>query len=360
MDRRSFIATTSRASLAAGALAAGGVLGAGGALAAGEAVAATSAETGAGAQAARSGGGRTVRFNIISDIQGDLTDLGAALDDLRRVNPDSAGLGIAGEITPRGYDFEYAAVRRTLERHPHPRNVAWAIGNHEFYVPKYRDPNTLSEATWPNGTTEDSLFRGFYNFAGRGTVHAETSFGGVPVLSLGTERYSHYHDAKLWDEVWISDAQFTWLEDRLAYWARRRRPVMVLTHHPLPDTVSGTRNKLYTGDYLQPDRLLSILGRHKDVFVFSGHTHWDLKLSDWVVRRVVPGTGNLEGFTVVNTSAVQAGFRDDGKGGEVAVAGAYNQGLQVEVGPDAVVIKARDFTTRAWLKQLTVPLHHGR
>ncbi|MCX5107578.1 DUF4073 domain-containing protein [Streptomyces sp. NBC_00378] len=341
MDRRSFMATTGTASLVGGALAAGAGL------------AAPAAE----AAPYRPGKGRTVRFNIISDIQGDLTDFGKALDDLHRVNPDSAGLGIAGDITPRGYDFEYAAVRQTLERHPHPKNVAWAIGNHEFYVPKYSDPNTLAQATWPNGTTEDSLFRSFYNFAGRNKVYSETSFGGVPVLSLGTERYSHYHDAKLWDEVWISDEQFAWLEDRLAYWARRRRPVMVLTHHPLPNTVSGTHNKLYLNDYLQPDRLLSILGRHKDVFLFSGHTHWDLNLSDWVVRRVVPGTGNLEGFTVVNTAAVQVGWMDDGKGGEVSLGDAFNQGLQVEVGPHSVVIKARDFTTGTWLKQLTVPLH---
>lgn len=341
MDRRSFMATTGTASLVGGALATGAGL------------AAPAAE----AAPYRPGKGRTVRFNIISDIQGDLTDFGKALDDLHRVNPDSAGLGIAGDITPRGYDFEYAAVRQTLERHPHPKNVAWAIGNHEFYVPKYSDPNTLAQATWPNGTTEDSLFRSFYNFAGRNKVYSETSFGGVPVLSLGTERYSHYHDAKLWDEVWISDEQFAWLEDRLAYWARRRRPVMVLTHHPLPNTVSGTHNKLYLNDYLQPDRLLSILGRHKDVFLFSGHTHWDLNLSDWVVRRVVPGTGNLEGFTVVNTAAVQVGWMDDGKGGEVSLGDAFNQGLQVEVGPHSVVIKARDFTTGTWLKQLTVPLH---
>ncbi|WP_327241622.1 hypothetical protein [Streptomyces sp. NBC_01320] len=48
---------------------------------------------------------------------------------------------------------------------------------------------------------------------------------------------------------------------------------------------------------------------------------------------------------------------DKGKGGEVSLGGAFNQGLQVEVGPRAVVIKARDFTTGTWLKQLTVPLH---
>ncbi|WP_246257302.1 metallophosphoesterase family protein [Amycolatopsis anabasis] len=301
--------------------------------------------------------GPVVRFNVLSDIQGDLADFGRALDDLHAINPGSAGLGIAGDITPRGYDFEYAQVRATLDQHPHPREVAWAIGNHEFYVPKWRDPDTLAQETWPNGTTEDSLFRSFFHFAGRNTVYTETSFGGIPVLCLGTERYAKYHDPKLWDEVWISDQQFTWLEQRLKFWASWRKPVMVLTHHPLPNTVSGTHNKLYLSDYLQPDRLLSILGRYPDVFLFSGHTHWDLTLSDWVVRRVVPGTGNLEGFTVVNTAAVQVGWRDDGKGGEVSLGGAFNQGLQVEVSRRTVVIKARDFTTGTWLKQITVPLH---
>ncbi|MEV0056766.1 DUF4073 domain-containing protein [Saccharopolyspora shandongensis] len=303
--------------------------------------------------------GNKVRFNIISDIQGDLGDFGKALDDLALINPDSAGLGIAGDITPRGYDFEYAAVQSTLDKHAHPKEVAWAIGNHEFYVPKWRDPDTLAQETWPNGTTEDSLFRSFFNFAGRNTIFAEHSFGGIPVLSIGTERYSHYHDPKLWDEVWISDDQFTWLEQRLDHWAQWRKPVMVLTHHPLPNTVSGTHNKLYLNDYLQSDRLLGILGRHRDVFLFSGHTHWNLELSDWVVRRVVPGTANLEGFTVVNTGAIQVGWQDDGKGGEVSLGGAFNQGLQVEVDARNVVIKARDFTTGTWLKQITIPLHNG-
>ncbi|CAM5375713.1 hypothetical protein SCALM49S_01247 [Streptomyces californicus] len=37
--------------------------------------------------------------------------------------------------------------------------------------------------------------------------------------------------------------------------------------------------------------------------------------------------------------------------------GSFNQGLQIEVSPRTVVIKARDFSRGAWLKQLTVPLH---
>ncbi|MEU8529344.1 MULTISPECIES: metallophosphoesterase family protein [Streptomyces] len=309
------------------------------------------------APAAGPAAGRPVTaFNVISDIQGDLGDLGVALKDMAVTNPRSAGIAIAGDITPRGYDAEYAAVKAEFGRHSHPETVAWAIGNHEFYVPKWSSPTTLSQATWPNGTTEDSLFRSFYNFAGRNKVYAEHSFGGIPVLSIGTEKYMHYHDPTLWDEVWLSDEQFAWLEDRLAHWARLRRPVMVITHHPLPNTVSGTRNKLYMRDYLQAERLLGILGRHRDVFLFSGHTHWDLGLSDWYARRVVPGTANLDGFSVINTGAVQTGYTDNGQGGEASVPGTFNQGLQVEVFRHSVVIKARDFAAGTWLKQITVPL----
>ncbi|MFF1797665.1 metallophosphoesterase family protein [Kitasatospora sp. NPDC058263] len=308
------------------------------------------------AAARPSAGGPVSTFNVISDIQGDLGDLGVALRDMRSTNPASSGLAVAGDITPRGYDAEYAAVRAEFARTSHPATVAWAIGNHEFYVPKWRDPATLDQAAWPNGTTEDSLFRSFYTFAGRSTVFSEHVFGGIPVLTLGTERYMHFHDPKLWDEVWLSDTQFTWLEQRLTHWAQRRRPVMVITHHPLPNTVSGSRNNLYLHDYLQADRLLGLLGRHRDVFVFCGHTHWDLGLSDWYVRRVVPGTANLDGFSVVNTGAVQTGYTDNGQGGESAVPGTFNQGLQVEVHNDRVVLKARDFATHTWLKQITVPL----
>ncbi|MCM1013738.1 MULTISPECIES: DUF4073 domain-containing protein [unclassified Brevibacterium] len=302
------------------------------------------------------GQGNSTTFNVISDIQGDLNDLGVALDDMATTNPGSAGLAIAGDITPRGYDFEYADVQKRMDKHSHPDTVAWAIGNHEFYVPKYKDPNTLSQDTWPNGVVEDSLFKSFYNFAGRNSIFEEFSFGGIPVLAIGTERYMRYHDEKLWDEVWMSDAQFNWLDDRLKYWNQRSKPIMIITHHPLPNTVSGTRNSLYLSDYLQSDRLLDVLGPYRNVFLFSGHTHWDLDLSDWYTRRVVASSGNLQGFNVFNTGAIETGYTDNGKGGEQTVAGGFNQGLQVEVTNKTVTVRARDFGKKAWLKEITVPL----
>jgi len=297
-------------------------------------------------------------FSVISDIQGDLHDFAMALQDIETTNPRSrsAGLVINGDITPRGYDFEYTDVRKVLDSNPHPRNAHWVIGNHEFYVPKWLNPTTLRQETWPNGCKEETLYRNFYDFTGRKKVYTEVDLGGVPGLLLGTEKYMHYHDSKLWDEVWLSDEQFAWLESRLAYYARRRKPVMVFSHHPLPNTVSGTRNALYKADYLQADRLLNILGRYKNVFFFSGHTHWDLNLSDWAVRRVVPGTGNPEGFMTVNTGAIQTLWEDDGHGGERALDGLEASGLQVEVSGDSILLRARDYRRRQWIKELHVPL----
>ncbi|MDP5227780.1 MULTISPECIES: DUF4073 domain-containing protein [Arthrobacter] len=297
-------------------------------------------------------------FSVISDIQGDLHDFGMALQDIETTNPAvrSSGLVINGDITPRGYDFEYRDVQKVLDANPHARNAHWVIGNHEFYIPKWATPSTLQQATWPNGCSEETLFNNFYRFTGRDKVYTEVDLGGVPALILGTEKYMHYHDTKLWDEVWMSDAQFAWLESRLAFWTARKKPVMVFCHHPLPNTVSGTRNALYKADYLQPDRLLGLFGQYKNVFFFSGHTHWDLNLSDWAVRRVVHGTGNDEGFMTVNTGAIQTLWEDDGHGGERALDPLEASGLQVEVFKDSVLLRARDYRRKQWIKELHVPL----
>ncbi|MDQ8701332.1 DUF4073 domain-containing protein [Streptomyces sp. LHD-70] len=59
----------------------------------------------------------------------------------------------------------------------------------------------------------------------------------------------------------------------------------------------------------------------------------------------------------VLTSSSRGWRTDNGTGGEVTVPGAFNQGLQVEVYRDKVVVRARDFGRSAWIKQITVPLH---
>ena len=85
------------------------------------AVATPAQATGQGHGSNRPSGKATV-FTVISDIQGDLGDFELALKDIESTNPESqsAGLVVNGDITPRGYDFEYDAVRKVLDANPTP------------------------------------------------------------------------------------------------------------------------------------------------------------------------------------------------------------------------------------------------
>ncbi|MFP3513810.1 DUF4073 domain-containing protein, partial [Peribacillus sp. SIMBA_075] len=87
-------------------------------------------------------------------------------------------------------------VQDVLDKNPHPENVWYSIGNHEFYVPKWKNPQTLAQSTWPNGTTEEELFDNFYQFSGEDKVYHQKEINGYPLLFLGTEKYMKYHDPK--------------------------------------------------------------------------------------------------------------------------------------------------------------------
>ncbi|MGW1667074.1 hypothetical protein ACWCQO_39100, partial [Streptomyces microflavus] len=64
-----------------------------------------------------------VSFNVVSDVQGDLTDFGRALDQMKVTNPNSGALVVNGDITPRGYKSEYDQVKQVLNTRPHPANT---------------------------------------------------------------------------------------------------------------------------------------------------------------------------------------------------------------------------------------------
>ena len=304
----------------------------------------------------------TMTFDVISDIQGDLRDFGHVLQDINKENPKSEALIINGDITPRGYDFEYQAVQDVLDKNPHPENVWYSIGNHEFYVPKWKNPQTLAQSTWPNGTTEEELFDSFYQFSGEDKVYHQKEINGYPLLFLGTEKYMKYHDPKLWDEVYMSDDQLDWLKENLEHYSKqdKNKPIFVFSHHVLPDSVSGSRQNPYLNDYLNVDKLLDILKDYPQVVFFTSHTHWDLNLPDWAGKKKVEG-GDKRGFTVVNTGGIETGWMSAGPDGGEKVApdgGAFKQGLRLQVYGDDVVIQAYDYQHDKIIKKLGI--HNGK
>ncbi|WP_289136969.1 DUF4073 domain-containing protein [uncultured Brevibacillus sp.] len=304
----------------------------------------------------------TMTFDVISDIQGDLRDFGHVLQDINKENPKSKALIINGDITPRGYDFEYQAVQDVLDKNPHPENVWYSIGNHEFYVPKWKNPQTLAQSSWPNGTTEEELFDNFYQFSGEDKVYHQKEINGYPLLFLGTEKYMKYHDPKLWDEVYMSDEQLDWLKENLEHYSKqdKNKPIFVFSHHVLPDSVSGSRQNPYLNDYLNVDKLLDILKDYPQVVFFTSHTHWDLNLPDWAGKKKVEG-GDKRGFTVVNTGGIETGWMSAGPDGGEKVApdgGAFKQGLRLQVYGDDVVIQAYDYQHDKVIKELGI--HNGK
>ena len=120
-------------------------------------------------------------FNVISDIQGDLGDFDHVLKDMNKVTPLSRALIMNGDITPTGQQSQYDDVKRVLNKNKHPENVWSTVGNHEFYAGKWTADGKLSQSTWPNGVTEETLFNRYLKFSGQEKVYHK-KLDGYPLL----------------------------------------------------------------------------------------------------------------------------------------------------------------------------------
>ena len=125
-----------------------------------------------------------------------------------------------GDITPTGQQSQYDDVKRVLNKNKHPENVWSTVGNHEFYAGKWTADGKLSQSTWPNGVTEETLFGRYYNLVDK-KRYIIKRIRRLSVSILGTEKYMKYHDSKMWDEVYMSDEQLGWLKQNLEEYSQK-------------------------------------------------------------------------------------------------------------------------------------------
>ncbi len=249
----------------------------------------------------------TLVFRVLSDTHVTKTNTADFANALRDFNSlgGAAALFIDGDAVDTAAPANYAALRATIAANTKTPTYL-AIGNHEFHG-RYKSSTDL----WM-----------FLAAAGRPTVYAEQTLKGYPFLILGGEK-----DLNGWTAS-VGTAQLNWLDRRLAALATRTRPTFVLLHQPPQDTDQATA-------------LNRILAAHPGVVVFWGHYHMDL------VRNTPGVFNNAAGYYMVHCASTHY------LGGDYTRA----EGVQVEVYPDHVLVRGRDFIAHAWIPtfQKTIP-----
>ncbi|GMA48786.1 hypothetical protein GCM10025857_01430 [Alicyclobacillus contaminans] len=291
-----------------------------------------------------------VTFSVISDIhvRAGKNDAGkpyvdhkaaarfaAALRDLQRVDPNQQALVINGDLTVTGMQSDYDYMNRILRDNPHPKNVLFAIGNHEFYA-AFRDARGRQHRrSFPNGETETACIQRFLHNTGMSNVYFERWIAGYPFIVLGSEQ-SRITRRSIGDQAYLSNAQLTWLQNALNA-SGGHRPVFVFLHQPLPQTVAGS-----TGNAIvHAERLQAILRKHPEVVFFSGHSHRTF--------RNEPRTIFRDGFTMLNTSSVRNPLN------RLNLPVGSSEGLYVQVYSHRLVVRERDFLHGVWMNQFTIP-----
>ncbi|THE12296.1 hypothetical protein E1I69_11375 [Bacillus timonensis] len=242
-----------------------------------------------------------------------------ALNDFKNLAPDYQAIVTNGDITNQGLEVQYQEFMSILNN---PGYIAPSVekvitmGNHEFYEPRY----------WPKpGLTDELLVRRYIQNTGVPNVYYDRWIKDYHFIVLGNEKSSQNNYALL------SETQYKWLEETLPIQADPSKPIFVFLHQPIDGTVYGSDK---WGGGLRDGRLTNILKKYPQVILFTGHSHYFLNH---------PRTVYQDGFTMVNTGAVEYLYYDGG-----AVRG-QSQGILVNVYNDKVEIKARDFTKKAWI-----------
>ncbi|MEK3900979.1 MULTISPECIES: metallophosphoesterase family protein [unclassified Paenibacillus] len=260
-------------------------------------------------------------------------NFGRALEDIAGHAQGSSGIMHIGDITNNGFPEEYEEVQRILEQHQASLpQIRYTLGNHDVGL----------------GHWESRLAMYTSRMGMPGPYH-DHWIGGYHFIFLGTEE-------GLQTFCNLSAEQLQWLDRKLGECAPDKpepdgqmqphpeqahlpdQPVFLFLHQPLKDTVAGSLESQEWYGVTQDQELRTILLQHPQTLLFTGHTHWELEVSN----TMVPGNGQTA--TMFNAASVAYLWTDadEHKNG--------SQGYYIEVYADKVLVRGRDFTTGTWIE----------
>lgn len=280
-------------------------------------------------------------FPVISDIHcGNIENdarFEKALKDLKGINANYDALAIVGDMTCSGEQSEYSRMREIMNSagsstHLVPQNakVMYAMGNHEY-----------CRYMWYPGETEEMSQRRFVANTCMDGIYYDKWVNGYHFIFLSSERYMQT-EPRPRDNGYFSDEQFRWLEEKLTENNYENRPIFLFLHQAVPDTVTGSDKDYNTMVKEQAEILKGILDKYPNVFLFTGHSHYDLNL---------PGNMYQDKFSTFNTSSVAYVLKEGPDGDDISAGDKLSQGLYVETYKDRVVVRSREFSTGSWIDE---------
>jgi len=258
-----------------------------------------------------------LNFSVLSDIHMEsytmdrFTNLRAGLVDMANAAVPNDALALVGDNTMNGQFFEYLMLYSHLTKYNSvkPENTLVAMGNHDMNKNKQSAETAIA---WHNAHYNA------YTGSNNDKPYYSRIIKGSYFIVLGDE--FAYPDAT----ALISDAQLSWLRGTMEQAAATGKPIFIFCHQPFNDKFAHWVGGL--GE--QSDAVWEIINAYAgtDVLFFSGHLHTPI---DYF------GVTKVENVILVDDTV----YNGDVKG----------LGYQVEVYPESIAIRARNYISGEWL-----------
>ncbi len=248
------------------------------------------------------------------------------LRDIKQNSPNSVGIFVDGDIADHGLLAEFEQLMTIYNSVSGVPRLHISIGNHDG-VQGNPDSQFQKYAAKLNPSVKPD------------TVYYDEWVNGYHYIYLGNDDTSNRScDANL------SDAQLAWLDSLLAEDSKNdpEKPVFVLLHQPIYDTVAGSLEGEGWDGVIQEEKLKSVLRKYGQVHIFGGHSHWDLNSP----RCMNPGSADTPvGFNTASTAYLWSVYDCDAHGRYLK----GSQGYYVRVYKDKVIYLGRDFEQQKFI-----------
>ncbi|MDF2716061.1 MAG: phosphohydrolase [Paenibacillus sp.] len=283
--------------------------------------------------------GALLSFMIVSDLHINSgiaypsENFRRAIDDMIAFESKVEAIFITGDVTESATDKDYEEFRNILKSYKQLPPIRANMGNHDYYNIWISKDGAWSKETMPNGKTDEGSRLAFMKQFGLDKPYSEAIINGYRILLISQETYVQ-EKPDVSEGAWYSDEQLAWLKERLAQ-RQDSKPVFVMIHQPLPAIGQNGGNH----SLIRAKEFREILKPHRNVFLFSGHTHQDFQNGRaHYVKETFHWFHNSSVGRVLN--AQYRPYREN-----------VAQGLYVQVFADKIVLRGREFIGRAWIKE---------